>query len=376
MKKWLSLILVALMLVSMVPSVFAAEDEITIGILATLTGYPLNGEHMAKGVQLAADEINAAGGVLGKKLVLNIQDCSNTTDVAINATNLLIGEDVAAIIGPHYSSLCLAVEPLIKAAEIPMLVGGTSPKLVEKVDNPYLFRIRASDTMQAKAAAKYLIEKEGVTKVAILYGSDDFGTGGMQVASAYFDSVGVKYTAQSFNNDDTDVTTQILKCINEGFDGVLIWAVEAAYPIVARQLYELGVTVPTITNPSLAVDSCLAQLEAEWVEGWYCVTDFLTSNTQEKVQKFIARYLAAYGEGETVDLHCAAYYSAMLVLADAIQRAGSVEGPALREALLAVNGFEGIVGTMLPNEDGEMIHEIILARCSALKVIYIDTIPE
>ena len=375
MKKFFALFLTALLTLSMMTAAFAEGDTITIGILATLTGYPLNGEHMSKGVQMAADEINDNGGLLGKNVVLEIEDVGNTTDVGINAANLLIGNKVTAIVGPHYSSTCLAVESLIKDAQIPMLVGGTSPKLAE-VDNDYLFRIRASDTMQASAAAKYLVEGLGATNVAILHGSDDFGTGGMQVASAYFDSINVPYTAQSFNNDDTDVTTQILKCQTNGCDAVLIWATEAAYPIVARQLYELGLVVPTITNPSLAVDSCLAQLEPEWVEGWYCVTDFLTSNTQEKVQSFIERYIAKYGDQETVDLHCAAYYSGVMVVADAIARAGSTDSDAVRQALMETNDFEGIVGNMTPNENGEFIHEIILAQCSDLAVSYIDTIQE
>ena len=166
MKKTLALVLAFVMALSCTAAL-AEEEEITIGILATLTGYPLNGEHMVKGTQLAADEINAAGGVLGKKLVLDVQDVSNTTDVAINATNLLISKDVAALIGPHYSTQGLAIESLINAAEIPMLVGGTSPKFTEEVENPYLFRIRASDTMQAAAAAKYLVEQQGATNIAL-----------------------------------------------------------------------------------------------------------------------------------------------------------------------------------------------------------------
>ena len=375
MKKWLSLLLAALMILSLSPATLAEDDTVKIGLMATLTGYPLKGEHMVKGCQMAADEINAAGGVLGKALVLDVQDCSNTTDIGINAMNLMISNGVVGVVGPHYSTQCLAVEPLIGAAHVPMLFGGTSPKLAE-IDNPYLFRIRASDTMQAAAAAKYLVEQQGAKNVAILHGSDDFGTGGMQVAAKYFEANGVAFTAQSFNNDDTDVTTQILKCISAGCDSVLIWATEAAYPIVARQMYELGLIVPTITNPSLAVDSCLAQLETEWVDGWYCVTDFLTSNTQEKVQNFIARYTEKYGADESVDLHCAAYYSAVCVLADAINRAGSTDTEAIREALMATDNFEGMVGNMQPNEKGEMIHEIILAQCKDLKVSYIDTIAE
>ena len=170
------------------------------------------------------------------------------------------------------------------------------------------------------------------------------------------------------------MTSQILKCINEGCDAALIWATEAAYPIVARQMFELGLTVPTITNPSLAVDSCLAQLDPEWVEGWYCVTDFLTNNPTDKVQDFIKRYTAVYGTDESVDLHCAAYYSATYALADAIERAGTTDGEALSKALLGTKDVEGIVGNLTSNEDGEMISEIILAQCRDLKIEYIDVI--
>jgi branched-chain amino acid transport system substrate-binding protein len=376
MKRTFSILLAMMLLLTVLaPSVVASEETIKIGLLATLTGYPLNGEHMAKGAQMAVDEINEAGGILGKKVELDIQDVGNTTDVGINSCNLLISNKVVSIVGPHYSSTCLAIENLINAAKIPMLVGGTSPKIA-KIDNDYLFRIRASDTMQAVAAAKYLVEGLGAKNVAILYGSDDFGTGGMEIASEHFSSVGVDWVAHPFNNEDTDVTTQILKCITSGCDSVMIWATEAAYPIVARQLYELGLIVPTITNPSLAVDSCLAQLEQEWVEDWYCVTDFLTSNSEEKVQNFIKAYEAKYGTEESVDLHCAAYYSGVKLVADAIERAGSTDTDAIRNALMETKDFEGIIGTMNPNENGEFIHEIILAQCNDLKVSYIKTIGE
>lgn len=348
--------------------------DISIGVMATLTGYPLNGEHMRNGVLLAIDEINKNGGVLGRKLSANVQDCSNTTDIGINAINKLVSENVVGVIGPHYSTQGLAVESIIKQGKVPMLVGGTSPKFVSDVDNDYLFRIRASDTLQASAAVSYLVDRCGATKVAILHGSDDFGTGGMQVATAYLDSAGIPYCIQSFNNEDTDVTSQILKCINEKCDGVMIWATEAAYPIVARQMYELGLTAPTITNPFLAVDSCLAQLEEDWVEGWYCVTDFLSNNPTDKIQNFMKAYREAYGENESIDLHCAAYYSAVYALVDGIERAGSTDGEAVAKALRETKGVEGLVGDFNCNEDGEMIHEIILGQCKGLSIEYIDVI--
>jgi branched-chain amino acid transport system substrate-binding protein len=348
------------------------EDEfIYIGALASITGYPLNGQHMVEGIQLAIDEVNARGGVLGKQVKLIVEDSSNNPDTGINAANRLTSTNVVGIIGPHYSSVCMAVESIVGRAKIPMLFGGTSPKLVREVNNPYIFRIRASDEIQALAACKYLVSNIGAKKVGIMYGSDEFGTGAYQVAKEYFDSIGLPYVAEAHNVDDKDVTGQIAKLKAAQVDSVLIWSVENPYIVCARQLYEQGLRVPTIGNPSLFVQAAIDQFQPAWVEGYYGVTDFMTANPNSLVQDFINRYTSKYN-GEIPDLHSAAYYGGAILLLDAVQRAGSTDGEAIRSALMGTSSLQGIVGNFTPNEYGEMIHEITVGQMKDLQPEFIS----
>ena len=122
----------------------ASGDTILIGVSGSITGAaPINGLRTKQGAQMAADEINAAGGVLGRQIELFVADDGGAQDTAINAANLIISQDVAAQVGPNLSGMALAVEGLLSQARVPMLTGATSPKLVTTIDNPYLFRIRA-----------------------------------------------------------------------------------------------------------------------------------------------------------------------------------------------------------------------------------------
>ena len=124
------------------------SDTILIGVSASITGSaPTNGLRTQQGAQLAVDEINAAGGVLGKQLELYVADDGGTQDTGINATNLIASQNVVAQVGPNLSGLALAVEGIVSEAGYPMLVGATSPKLVTTINNEWLFRIRASDSI-------------------------------------------------------------------------------------------------------------------------------------------------------------------------------------------------------------------------------------
>ena len=114
------------------------SDTILIGVSASITGSaPTNGLRTQQGAQLAVDEINAAGGVLGKQLELYVADDGGTQDTGINATNLIASQGVVAQVGPNLSGLALAVEGIVSEAGYPMLVGATSPKLVTTIDNEW-----------------------------------------------------------------------------------------------------------------------------------------------------------------------------------------------------------------------------------------------
>ncbi len=116
------------------------SDKILIGVSASITGSaPTNGLRTQQGAQMAVDEINAAGGILGKQVELYVADDGGTQDTGINATNLIASQGVVAQVGPTLSGLALAVEGIVSDAGYPMLVGATSPKLVTTIDNQWLF---------------------------------------------------------------------------------------------------------------------------------------------------------------------------------------------------------------------------------------------
>ena len=123
------------------------DGEIKFGVSCAITGnFPLAGQRTKEGIDLALEQINANGGVLGKKLVYVAEDDQNTQTTAVNVVTRLLNEDVCAVIGPHTSGNAAATSDLYKNAGIPFMTGGSSPKLAT-LDNPYFFRVRPSDTI-------------------------------------------------------------------------------------------------------------------------------------------------------------------------------------------------------------------------------------
>lgn len=172
MKKLVALALSSAMVLSMgmttMVSASESDDTILIGVSASITGSaPTNGERTCQGAELAVKEINEAGGVLGKQIELYEADDGGTTDLAINAINLIAEQDVAAQVGPNLSGLTMAIEGTMAKNGIPFLTGATSPALVKDIDNEYLFRIRASDTIQATVAAQYITDDLGCTNIGL-----------------------------------------------------------------------------------------------------------------------------------------------------------------------------------------------------------------
>ncbi len=334
----------------------AAEgDPILIGVSASITGSaPTNGMRTEQGAQMAVDEINAAGGVLGRPLELYVADDGGVQDTGINATNLIASQGVVAQVGPTLSGLALAVEGLVAEAEYPVLVGATSPKLVTTMDNPWVFRVRASDTIQAQLAATYATENLGCSKIGIFTNSNDYGSGARTVIEEFLTEKGIEFVTESHNTGDTDMTGQVLRLIDAGVDCVIVWTDDAETALAARQFYDLGLDVPVIGSTSISTPQVNELCQPEWLDNWYSCTDFTTSNDSEIVQTFVQNFNEKYGEDP--ELYAVTYYSAVYLLKDAIERAGSVDSAAIRDALAETDGLEVPIGTYRANDMREMIH--------------------
>ena len=366
MKKLVALALSSAMVLSMgmttMVSASESDDTILIGVSASITGSaPTNGERTCQGAELAVKEINEAGGVLGKQIELYEADDGGTTDLAINAINLIAEQDVAAQVGPNLSGLTMAIEGTMAKNGIPFLTGATSPALVKDIDNEYLFRIRESDTIQATVAAQYITDDLGCTNIGLLTDSDDYGAGAKNVAIAYFEENGISYDSQEFNSGDTDLSTQVMKLQSAGCDGIIVWAHDTETALCAQTFYDYGVDVPIVGSTSISTTQVIDLCETEWLTNWYSVTDFTPTNPDETVQKFVAAFNEAYGCDP--ELYAATYYSSIYILADAIERAGSTDREAIRAALEETSEFKGgVLATYTADENQEMVHQSVICQ--------------
>lgn len=334
--------------------------EILIGVDTALTGAaPLNGERTKQGINLAIEQINKNGGVLGKNLKAIFEDDQAVPNGAVNAVNKLMSQSIVGQIGPHLSGNVMAVQSIVEKNKKPMLVGGTSPSLTT-TNNQWLFRIRASDSIVAKIAAKYLVEQLKATKVGIIFDNDAYGTGAKDVAVEYLKSINIPVFPEGYNSGDKDMTGQLIKMKNNNVDALIIWAHDAEAAIIAKQVKQLNLNIPVMGNPGFATSSVLDLMDSSTSDGIYTVTDFIPTNSDSKTQDFVKAFKEKYNIEP--ELYAAAYYDATYILADAIKRANSTDPDKIREALLQTKDLKGVIGTATCNEKGEMIHEAIVAQ--------------
>lgn len=375
MKK-LSLILLAMVIVMGNTTYYHAEGEslgtVYIGCPAPITGNPYNGEMFQNGVNLACKEINAAGGLLGYKVEPIYVDASTTVDMGINAVNKLLSDNIIGLVGPHFSSQVYAVEASIKAAGIPCLYGGTNVGL-SKLGNDFMFRFRASDGINTRNAAMYLVETLGASNVGIMYSSDDFGVGAMEIATNYFDSVDVDWVAEAHNVEDTDVTGQIMKLKASGVDGILMWTQDTPFVVCARQMYELGlVGIPVMTSANLINTSTIELFETDWVGNgnWYCGCDYVSSNPSEVIVNFNNAYEQEYGA--LPDNWASIYYTGAMLLFEGVKRAGNFDAQAIIAGLRSIEDLELPNGYISCNNENELGYTSSIASLDQdLNPIYI-----
>ncbi len=362
-KKLLIILFSVVIIFSVIPlgmTTSAASGEILVGCSTGLTGsFAETGGRIEQGILMAVDEVNQKGGVLGKKLRVTFEDDQGNAAMAVNTVNKLISENVIALIGPTLSATLMGTEQIIKKAAIPCLAAGTSPKIAE-LGNPYIFRIRVSDSLTAKSAAKFAVEKLKAKKVGILFNNDEFGTGARDVMEKYLKSVNIPVISEGHNSGDKDMTGQLIKMKTANVNAMIVWTHEQETAITGRQLKELNIKIPVIGSPASSTAQTLDLMDKEWVEDWYTVTDLVPTDPMPSVVSFVKKYKAKYKI--TPELNAAANYGAVLILTDAIKRAKSTDGEKLRAVLMATKNLKGVIGVYSANDKGEMAHTVSIAQ--------------
>jgi len=322
-----------------------APGKIKLGEYASLTGKEAAfGQSSHKGTALAVAEINAGGGVLRKPIELITEDDqSKPGEAATIARKLISRDNVVALLGEVASGRSLEAAPICQANKIPMISpSSTNPRVTEQGD--YIFRVCFTDPFQGKLLADFAKKTLKTSKVAVLSDvAQAYSVGLAQYFKEPFLAGGGTIVAdQKFSSGDKDFKAQLtaIKAANPEAIFVPSYYTEAA--LIALQARQLGITIPIFGGDGWEAQELIQLAGGEALKNTYYSTHFSSVKETPEVQKFVKAYRAKYHD-EIPDAMAALGYDSALVLADSIRRAGTTEGPKLRDAIAAVD-FVGATG--------------------------------
>jgi len=332
-----------------------AADSIRIGMVVPLTG-PIaeSGKYGIQGARLAIEEVNSAGGALGRPFELAIEDDQSTNPSTILAFSKLAGDkSIIAFLGPTRSTQIQAIAPAVQKAGIPVMIGGTDPQLT-LAGNPWLFRFRPNDNYTVRVMADFGNEVLGKKRWAVAHATDAFGTTAKTLLSDNLKKKGITpVMVEGQPNNSPDYTAVALKVKQSQADVMATFITfEQDLAIFARQLRQLGVNITWIGSPSITTTTA-RNLAGPTLYGTYAVADF-HAGANPQARAFAEKYQAAYKSAP--DFFSSWPYDAIHVLAKAIDAAKSTEPEKLRAALLAVNGYQGVEGTYKFDKNGDGLH--------------------
>jgi branched-chain amino acid transport system substrate-binding protein len=350
-------------------------DTIKVGEFASLTGKEAAfGQSSHKGTELAIEELNAAGGVLGRKFELITEDNRSTAGESATIVKKLITRDkVVAILGEVASSRSLEAAPRAQEAQIPMISpSSTNPKVTETGD--YIFRVCFIDPFQGGLLAGYAQRTLKAKKAAILSDvSADYSVGLAKFfREAFVAGGGTIVSEQKYTGADKDFKAQLTAIKGSQPDVIMVPGYYNEVGLIVAQARQLGIKVPLIGGDGWEAPQLLELAGAQALQDTYYSTHFSPESTEPLAQKFVAAYKAKYNE--TPDAMAALGYDSAMVLADAIRRAGTTEGPKLRDALATTSGFPGATGVTTLNEKRDATKPAVIITVKEGRFQYVETI--
>lgn len=348
-------------------------SEISIGEFASLTGQTASfGQSSHNGTLLAIEEINANGGVLGKKIRLTTEDDQSKAGEAVTVVRKLISrEKIVALLGEVSSSKSLEAAPICQQEKIPMISpASTNPKVTEVGD--YIFRVCFIDPFQGKVLAKYAIKK-GWKRVAILTDvKQDYSVGLSQFFGETFRQNGGEIAVeQSYSSSDKDFKAQLTAIKASQPDAILASGYYTEAGLIARQARELEVKVPIMGGDGWDSPS-LVEVAGSAIEGCFFSNHFSVEDPSPKIQEFLKKYSQRFNVSP--DAMSALGYDSAMILADAIKRAGTTDGPALRNAIAATQDFNGVTGLISLNQERNADKAAVIMQITGGQFRYVETI--
>ena len=357
------------------PGTAVDHSTIRIGFFGDLTGPTFNfGVSAKNGVLMAADEINQTGGINGHQIDIVFEDDQGSPEEAAEATGKLIARyKVVAIIGAGASGNSLAAAPKAQTAQVPLIAPSSTNPAVTEAGN-YIFRACFVDKFQGEVMAKFAANTLKAKRAAILL---DYNSPYSRGLADFFEFSfgkldGEIVVKQSYGQGDADFRGQLSAIKAAAPDVIYIPGYYGDVAIIVRQARQLGLAMPLLGADGWDAPEL-------WDLGGYALNDSYISNhysaddPSETIQTFVHAYRQRNGN-QAPDAHAALAYDALRFLAAAIRRAGTTDGPKLRDALAATKNFAGVTGLISMDQDRNAVKPAVILKLEDTRYIYQETI--
>ena len=325
----------------------SSGDTITLGMVVPLTGSSAAiGPYMQNGAQLAINEINDAGGVLGKKLKLEVQDGACDSKSASTAANKLVSDKVTVSVGGYCSGATLPTLPIFNNANIPMIIPAANSDDLVNQKLPLVFLINGTGTQQAAAAMKFMT-KENAKKVALMDDSTSYSTNITKNVAALMkkDSSGPQQAIhESVTAGESDYSANVNAVIKASPDFVYWTGYYQEGGLIIKQLRQAGYTGKIMVADG-SVDAKLIQIAGQANAQGVFATMTQTPETIPDGAAWIAKYKKAF-DNKAPGPYSTQSYDAVRVAAEAIKNANSTDGKAIATALEKIDGFKLFSGPL------------------------------
>ncbi|MCA1594443.1 MAG: ABC transporter substrate-binding protein [Acidobacteria bacterium] len=343
-------------------SVPARDDRIRIGAFMSLTGDTANfGISAANGIQLAVEQSNTGGGVLGKRIELIVQDTRSDTGETETVVQRLVGQyRVHALLGEVISSRSIVAASVAQAARIPMLTpSATSPEVTAKGD--FIFRSCYTDPFQGAALAQFATDGLHATRAAMLLDAGQSYSIQLSnfIREAFIARGGQIVVQQNYTEGAGDFTTQLAVIRDAAPDVVFIPGYYRDAGLIVRQARRMKINTPFVGGDGWDSRG-LYDTGGQDIAGSFFSSHYSADDPDPAVQQFVAEYRAIYGQPP--DAFAATAYDAARIMIDALRHATTLDGPAVRDSLARMKNFPGVTGSITFNERRDAVKPIVIIK--------------
>ena len=331
------------------------EDAVVIGAVLPLQGMStIYGQYNMEGMELAIEEVNAAGGINGQQLKIEYEDSQSEPRLAVSALQKLIGKDISLVLASAASSETLAQAPVAEQNQVVLLASGSAAPKVREAGE-YVFRIKVSVDKELEGLMNFIQDDLQAETIHILYAQSDYGEGINKFANSIFlDLGGSVLGSDGFDIDDTDFSTALLKVQHNNPDVVVLGGWPRHLGLILKQAEELGIAAQFVA-PGGAIGPEILEIAGESANGLLYTFEFDVTSEIKETQYFRENYNKKYGRDP--ELFAAMGYDAVLLIADAA-KVCDTNSTCVRDHLYSVQGHQGASGVITFDEKGDILKPV------------------